>query len=138
MTGITIPAEPQHAQRVLKPWGHEVLLVDASLPYAAKLLHVRAGCRLSLQRHSLKIETLVLVSGEATLTLQDADGSLVEHRMVLNAGFTVLPGRIHRVAAHTDAVLFEASTPEEGVTERLDDDYGRPDEDDAARRSERS
>ena len=38
----------------------------------------------------------------------------------------------------TDAVIFEASTPELGTTHRLEDDYARPDETEQVRRAERA
>ena len=37
-------------------------------------------------------------------------------------------GQRHRLAGITDCDVVEASTPEIGITERLEDDYKRPDE----------
>jgi len=111
-----------------KPWGYEVILTPPELPYAAKLLHVTSGHRLSLQSHDLKMETMTLVSGEAVLTLEDDCGVLREFRMEPSVGYTVYPGRRHRLSAITDTVVMEASTPEAGITSRFEDDYGRDDE----------
>ena len=52
-----------NARRLEKPWGYEVLLSPADAPYTAKLIHVRAGKRLSLQLHDTKVETQTLVAG---------------------------------------------------------------------------
>jgi hypothetical protein len=57
-------------ERIEKPWGCEVLLTPTDLPYAAKILHISEGRRLSLQRHTEKTETVVLLSGDATLILE--------------------------------------------------------------------
>src|SRR4051794_4120075 len=43
--------------RVEKPWGYEVLLSPPGAPYTSKLIAVRAGNRLSLQVHDVKVET---------------------------------------------------------------------------------
>ena len=40
-------------RRVDKPWGYEVLLSPEDAPYTAKLIHVRAGQRLSLRHPEL-------------------------------------------------------------------------------------
>src|SRR3712207_7444774 len=44
------------AQRIAKPWGYEILLTPEGAPYAAKLIHVEAGKRLSLQIHDTKVD----------------------------------------------------------------------------------
>jgi mannose-6-phosphate isomerase len=111
-----------------KPWGAEVRFSPADAPYVGKLLFVTKGERLSLQRHDEKDESIALVQGHATLILEDEAGSLVEIKMEANVGYRVLPGRAHRLIAHEDSVLVEASTAETGTTYRLADDYGRSDE----------
>jgi hypothetical protein len=94
-----------------------------------------AGRRLSLQVHDMKIETLSLISGRAVLTLEDEVGELVSTEMSCYVGYTIHPGRRHRLTAITDCEIAEASTPEVGTTFRLEDDYGRPDETEALRTS---
>jgi mannose-6-phosphate isomerase-like protein (cupin superfamily) len=116
------------ARTVSKPWGHEIVFTSAELPYTGKMLAVSAGKRLSLQVHDLKLETVMLVSGTAVLHLESEEGVVEALQMQLGLGYTVWPGRRHRIEAVTDAILVEASTPEEGTTYRLDDDYNRPDE----------
>jgi mannose-6-phosphate isomerase len=135
--GFTL--EP-NARRVEKPWGYEILLAPADAPYTAKLIHVNAGKRLSLQLHDTKIETQALVAGRGILVLEGADGELHEIQMEPGVGYHVAVGQRHRLCAapDTDATVFEASTPEAGVTLRLEDDYARPDETEELRRAERA
>src|SRR5215471_8551028 len=117
------------ARRIDKPWGHEVLLTPPELPYAFKLIHVTAGKRLSLQIHDVKVETQTLVSGDGILVLEGADGELHSIPMELGVGYHVAVGQRHRLCAgDADATVLEASSPEAGVTLRLEDDYARPHE----------
>jgi mannose-6-phosphate isomerase-like protein (cupin superfamily) len=127
-------------RRLDKPWGYELLLSPPDAPYAAKIIHVFAGKRLSLQVHDTKVETQTLVRGRGVLVLEGADGQLHEIVMQPGVGYHVAVGQRHRLCAAVDedAVVFEASTPEVGTTYRLEDDYRRPDETEMLRRAERS
>lgn len=111
-----------------KPWGQEIILTTPDLPYAAKILVVNQGCRLSLQSHSQKTETITLISGQAQITLGTNPAELTTTNMDIDNGYTIYPQVIHRLTAVTDCRFFEASTPEKGTTFRLEDDYHRPDE----------
>ena len=135
----TFSLEPT-ARRISKPWGYEVLLTPPDVPYTAKLIHVHAGKRLSLQLHDTKIETQTLVAGRGVLVLEGADGRLHEIVMQPGLGYHIAVGQRHRLCAapDADATIFEASTPELGVTLRLEDDYARPDETEQLRRAERA
>jgi mannose-6-phosphate isomerase len=135
----TFSLEPS-AQRIEKPWGYEILLSPSDAPYTAKLIHVKAGKRLSLQLHDTKVETQTLVAGRGILVLEGADGQLHDVSMQPGVGYHVAVGQRHRLCAapDEDATIFEASTPEVGVTLRLEDDYKRPDETEELRRAERS
>ncbi|MBV9357044.1 MAG: cupin [Chloroflexi bacterium] len=127
------------ARRVEKPWGFEILLSPQDAPYTAKLIHVRAGCRLSLQVHDVKVETQTLVDGQGILQLEGDDGALHDIHMEANVGYHVAVGQRHRLCASADqdAVVYEASTPELGTTYRLHDDYARPHETEQVRQAER-
>lgn len=129
-----------YAARIDKPWGYEVLLSPADAPYAAKIIHVFAGKRLSLQLHDQKVETQTLIRGRGVLVLEDADGQLCEIAMQPGLGYHVSVGQRHRLCAapDEDAVVFEASTPEVGTTLRLEDDYARSDETEQMRQAERA
>jgi mannose-6-phosphate isomerase-like protein (cupin superfamily) len=128
------------ARRIEKPWGYEILLSPPDAPYASKLIHVRAGKRLSLQLHDTKVETQTLVAGRGVLVLEGADGELHDIDMQPGVGYHVAVGQRHRLCAapDEDATIFEASTPEVGVTLRLHDDYARPHETEQLRQSERA
>jgi mannose-6-phosphate isomerase len=129
-----------HARRLEKPWGYEVLLSPPDVPYTFKLIHVRAGKRLSLQLHDMKVETQTLVAGRGVLVLEGPDGELHEIDMQPGVGYHVAVGQRHRLCAapDSDATVFEASTPEAGTTLRLEDDYARPHETEEVRHAERS
>ncbi|MBV9578715.1 MAG: cupin [Chloroflexi bacterium] len=131
--------EPQ-ARRVDKPWGYEILLSPAEAAYTFKLIHVKAGKRLSLQLHDVKVETQTLVAGRGSLVLEGPDGQLHDVEMQPGVGYHVAVGQRHRLcaAADSDATIIEASTPEAGTTLRLEDDYARPHETEALRQAERA
>jgi mannose-6-phosphate isomerase-like protein (cupin superfamily) len=135
----TFSLEP-NARRITKPWGYEVLLTPPDVPYTAKLIHIEAGKRLSLQLHDTKVETQTLVAGHGVLVLEGRDGQLHEIPMQPGVGYHVAVGQRHRLCAapDADATIFEASTPELGVTLRLEDDYARPHETEQQRRAERA
>ncbi len=110
-------------RRVDKPWGHELIWAETSR-YVGKLLHIRAGERLSRQYHRVKEETLFLQSGEMDLEVGPAE-TLERRRMVKGDVFHVVPGTIHRMVAVTDVDVIEVSTPELDDVVRLEDVYGR-------------
>ncbi len=116
------------AQKVKKPWGFEIIFTEPDLPYAAKVLFIQAGKRLSLQYHDQKTETHVLISGQVELTTGATKADLNTVPMVSNHGYTVRPNTVHRLTAKTDSVIFETSTPQVGTTYRLEDDYSRNNE----------
>jgi len=115
------------ARRIEKPWGWEIIWAENG-QYTGKLLHIRAGRRLSLQYHDQKLETQCLVSGRALLVREGADGALHEIAMQRGVGYTVHPYQLHRLIAIEDAEIFEVSTPEAGTTVRVADDFARGDE----------
>jgi mannose-6-phosphate isomerase len=129
-----------NARRIEKPWGYEILLSPEDAPYTSKLIHVKAGKRLSLQIHDEKIETQTLVAGRGFLVLEGPDGELHDVPMEPGRGYHVAVGQRHRLCAapDADATVFEASLPETGTTYRLEDDYARPNETEELRKAERS
>lgn len=122
LDGDSIP--PGGQRRVEKPWGHEIWWAVAP-GYAAKLLYVKAGHRLSLQLHREKDEASYLLAGRLRLSIgPDADNLQTES---IEPGFSwrVEPGTVHTIEAIEDAVVVEVSTPELDDVVRLKDDYGR-------------
>jgi quercetin dioxygenase-like cupin family protein len=111
-------------RRIEKPWGYELVWAETDR-YVGKLLHVRAGCRLSLQYHRVKDETMLLQSGEIELLLEEDDGRMVARRLTPGVSVRIRPGRRHRLTAITDSDVIEVSTPELDDVVRLADDHGR-------------
>lgn len=110
-------------RRVEKPWGHE-LWWGFTERYVGKLLHVKAGHKLSLQYHERKDETIHLWAGDLALVV-DEGGGLEERRMRPGESFHIRPGVKHRMVALTDCDVLEVSTPEVEDVVRLEDAYGR-------------
>lgn len=110
--------------RVDKPWGHEEIWAHTS-KYVGKVLHIKAGHRLSQQFHRVKEETVRVLQGRLHLETGMGADSLSQ---ALSPGevFHVPPGTIHRFCATSeDVVLLEVSTPEIDDVVRLEDDYAR-------------
>jgi len=105
-----------------KPWGREVLLAHTN-NYAAKLLEVKKGHRLSFQYHEKKHETLYLETGKIKFTLGDETFDLTPGKHV-----EVPPKTRHRMESLEDSRFFEVSTSELYDVVRLEDDYGRTNE----------
>ena len=126
-----------YMRRIEKPWGWELHWTPADLPYLGKLLHVRAGARMSLQIHDAKRESWMLVSGRAKVAWENSDGDLIETELETGCGYTCAVGQRHRLIGITDCEIVEVSTPETGTTWRLEDDYARPHETPAQRDMER-
>ncbi len=124
-----------HCRLVQKPWGHELVWAEND-SYVGKMLQIDAGKRLSLQYHDSKLESQCLLAGRALLVVEDAAGALCALEMEPGKGYTIQPFRRHRLVAISDATVLEVSTPEIGTTFRVEDDYARPHETEAARRQE--
>jgi mannose-6-phosphate isomerase-like protein (cupin superfamily) len=128
-------ASPLHTPKIVeKPWGREIWFADQPA-YAGKLLEVRKGCRLSLQYHERKTETLYLLSGRMRLTFRATAAGETPTAAVTPADqFEWLPGQsvhiptrtVHRFEALEDSVLIESSTPDLTDIVRLQDDFSRP------------
>lgn len=111
--------------RVPKPWGHEIIWATNEL-YVGKILHIKAGHKLSVQFHRLKDETIYLLSGQMKYWVQ-SDGSEELHAVELTEGqaFRTTPLCVHYMEAITDCDVLEASTPHLNDLVRLKDQYGR-------------
>lgn len=125
-------------QIVKKPWGYEIILTPPESPYTGKILHIDPNCKLSLQVHDKKMETVTLISGKAFLLIDGQDGEINKIQMKPRKGYTIQVGQRHRLAAVTESEIFEVSTQEIGTTYRLADDYSRGDETEGIRREDRT
>jgi mannose-6-phosphate isomerase len=111
-------------QRVEKPWGHEVIWAHTDR-YVGKILVIDAGRRLSLQRHEVKDESILVLSGRLALTIEGDDGEVRVDELGPGEHRRVRTGRIHRFEAIERCELIEVSTPELDDVIRLEDDFGR-------------
>ena len=107
-----------------RPWGTYTILEDAN-GYKIKRIEVKPGKRLSLQRHKHRNEHWIVVSGKATVTINEDTFTLNE-----NESTYIKAGDIHRLSNDTNEplVIIEAQvgsyTGEDDI-ERLDDDFKR-------------
>jgi mannose-6-phosphate isomerase-like protein (cupin superfamily) len=120
-----VTTEPfETGRRVEKPWGHELIWAHTDR-YVGKILVIEAGQRLSLQRHLVKDESILVSSGRLRLHLEDDEGTVVIEELEPGAHRHVATGRIHRYEAIDRCTLIEVSTPELDDVVRLEDDFGR-------------
>jgi quercetin dioxygenase-like cupin family protein len=111
-------------RKVEKPWGHELIWAHTDR-YVGKVLVIEAGQRLSLQRHEVKDESIIVTSGRLRMYLEDDDGIVQVEELVAGDHRHVATGRIHRYEAIERTELMEVSTPELDDGIRLEDDFGR-------------
>ena len=86
---------------------------------------IETGKRLSLQRHEVKDESILVLSGRLRLFLEDDAGTVVVEELGAGESRRVATGRIHRYEAIERCELVEVSTPELDDVVRLEDDFGR-------------
>lgn len=109
-----------------KPWGYIFEIVNNE-KYCGKKLFIKKGCRISLQSHFQKHETIYLYQGTAKVTVGG------NTRLVSNTGtdfdkgiFIIPPTIIHRLEALEDCIFFEFSMPDNGTDIiRIEDDWKR-------------
>ena len=112
-------------RHVPKPWGHETIWAHTDR-YVGKILHVKAGEKLSVQYHVKKDETVYLLRGEMKYWVQlPGDTEMRDQRLMAGESFRITPNTIHAIEAITDIDVLEASTPELDDVVRLNDRYGR-------------
>jgi mannose-6-phosphate isomerase-like protein (cupin superfamily) len=116
------------SKTITKPWGEEIIYTPDNLKYTFKKIKINNGCRLSLQSHTDKTETFILISGFADLVVGTDINQLKTISLNVDQSYNIPVGLIHRLVGVKDAVILEASTPETGTTIRYQDDYHRPDE----------
>ena len=110
-------------RRVAKPWGHELIFAENER-YAGKVLHLEPGQSLSLQYHERKDETLMVLQGEVTLSVE-VEGQMREIRLRPGEAHRIRPGVRHRLTADMAVDIVEVSSPELDDVVRLEDLYGR-------------
>ena len=111
-------------KRVEKPWGHEMIWAITDR-YVGKVLHIKAGHKLSLQYHKTKDETVMVWAGRMHFE-HFAEGQPPQIKeMAPGDTFHVTPLLRHRMTAVEDTDVFEVSTTELDDVVRLEDAYGR-------------
>lgn len=110
-----------------KPWGREEWWADVPGQYLGKILRVNPGCRLSLQYHVQKDETLRGLEGYGLIYIGDNLDTLQPVDMRPGTVVHVPPGKIHRIENNgaLDLVLLEVSTYYPDDVVRMADDYSR-------------
>ncbi len=126
-----------YVKRVEKPWGYELHWVPEGHPYMGKIEHLNKGARMSLQVHDAKQESWFLMQGQAKVIWEDSSGKMVETVLKPGQGYSTSVGQKHRLVGITDCDIIEVSTPEQGTTWRIEDDYARPNETPEQRKQER-
>ena len=108
---------------VPKPWGSELIFAENER-YAGKILRLEGGHSLSLQYHERKDETIYVLEGEMSLSVQ-VDGQMREVSLKSGDSYRIRPGERHRMRAERLCVFVEVSSPELDDVVRLEDAYGR-------------
>ena len=122
---MTTPVTPgEGARRVAKPWGYELIWAHTDR-YVGKILVIETGKRLSLQKHEVKDESILVRSGRLRLYLEDDAGVVRVEELGPGDHRHVRTARIHRYEAIERCELIEVSTPELEDVVRLEDDFGR-------------
>lgn len=124
------------SKKIIKPWGEETIFTPTEAKYTFKKIKINNGCRLSLQSHTDKSESFLLISGKADLIVGADINNLETIRLNIGQNYNIPVGTIHRLVGIEDAIILEASTPETGTTIRYQDDYQRPDETEKIRNQE--
>ena len=136
IAGVKMPDSKQEISKKLesiytvnKPWGKEYWLSGEHKLYCFKRIVIRAGHRTSLQYHTEKSETNIILKGSVRLHYNEGDKlspkiSIIE--VVAPATIDIPAGLIHRMEAITDLDFIEISTPQINDVIRLSDDTARP------------
>jgi mannose-6-phosphate isomerase len=111
-------------RRVDKPWGYELIWAQTDR-YVGKILVIEAGRRLSLQKHLVKDESILIREGRLRLTLEGDDGVVRDEVLGPGDHRRVAMGRVHRYEAIERCEVIEVSTTELDDVVRLEDDFGR-------------
>lgn len=107
-----------------RDWGKETLMI-ATGAYIGKVLSMCAGTAGGLQYHRRKIESFVVINGDAEIDYDDGAGNLVTRKLDRIVAH-VPAGAPHRVRAITDCTIIEWSTPVFDDRVRCEAEYGEP------------
>ncbi len=111
-------------RKIYRPWGYYTSIVEDNR-WQVKLISVKSGGKLSLQKHHHRAEHWVIVSGTAKVEIEDKEMILFENQS------TFIPlGKIHRLSnpGKIPLSLIEIQSGSylgEDDIERFEDNYGR-------------
>lgn len=118
-----------------KPWGHEYIWAGFAGIHG-KTLFIRKDHRTSFKYHKLKTEVLFLQKGTAEVTFGDEHSIAdpVGHPMktqTIEAGHSLMvqSGCPYRIKALTDCEIIEIGNNSSDCPIRIEDDYGRVEND---------
>lgn len=109
-------------KNVKKPWGGFRDLAEQPDKWHSKILIIKKGRRLSLQRHKNRREFWIVLEGRV-----EAQKGQSVRRLKPQDSIFIEKGEIHRLKGLTDSLVAEISfgRHHEDDIERLSDDYGR-------------
>ena len=112
------PIQPYHEQR---PWGNFIKFTQNTAS-TVKIITIKAGNALSLQKHTARSEFWHIISGTGVVTIGTSTSPLTA-----GAEYTVPPHTLHRIEAETDTCFLEIAlgTFDENDIVRTEDKYGR-------------
>jgi mannose-6-phosphate isomerase-like protein (cupin superfamily) len=105
-------------------WGQEILLGHSPGNWTFKLIKMHSGARGGLQKHRLKDEGGILISGEMRVIYDDGSGHLVERLVGPGTFFHFPPGAVHQAIAIGDVEYYEVSTPHFNDRVHVESEYG--------------
>ena len=100
------------SKKIEKGWGYELHIVNNDM-YCGKILHFNQDGEMSMHYHMEKHETFYVLSG--ILYLRGIDHENAEpYEIEIKPGdvIEIKPGVAHKLIAHTEAEIFEVSTPD--------------------------
>ena len=116
--------EGKEHKKIYRPWGYHISLVEDN-NWKVKIIMVKPGEKLSLQKHKYRAEHWVVVKGKATVQIE-----LEKFLLNSNQSIFIPVGSKHRLINNESnaLVLIEVQTGsyiKEDDIERFEDNYGR-------------
>lgn len=107
---------------VKKPWGQFYDFAENKGKWHLKILAIKKGKQLSLQKHSKRSEFWIVAEGRVQITKGDKKFILSSQKTI-----SISKNELHRIKAITDATVIEVSfgLHDEKDIIRVADDYGR-------------
>ena len=108
-----------------KPWGHEEIWAETD-HYVGKRMYIKPGCRMSLQYHQKKEETVFVLDGILRIWSSETEKDYVDLRP--GEIYHVSPKQVHRFGSpegNHGTLIMEVSTPYLQDVVRLADDFSR-------------